>query len=54
MTKKLTNDLQSSDAPAAEETRVQTKSQAAEQAKSFIAGGFGGASAVLVGSSSCF
>ncbi|KAF9056526.1 mitochondrial carrier domain-containing protein [Panaeolus papilionaceus] len=34
-----------SDAPAAEETRV----SAAESVKSFIAGGFGGVSAVLVG-----
>jgi len=35
----------SSEAPAAEETRV----SAVDQAKSFIAGGFGGVSAVLVG-----
>jgi hypothetical protein len=41
----------SGDAPAAEDTRTQQpKSQAMEQAKAFIAGGFGGASAVLVGS----
>ena len=36
---------QSSEAPAVEETRV----SAAEQVKSFVSGGFGGVSAVLVG-----
>lgn len=36
---------QSSDAPAAEESR----GSAVESAKSFIAGGFGGVAAVLVG-----
>lgn len=39
---------QSSKAPAAEESRV----SAAESVKSFIAGGFGGVCAVLVGTSS--
>jgi len=39
----------SSDAQVEGDTRVQPKSQAIEQAKAFIAGGFGGTSAVLVG-----
>ncbi|KAF7985326.1 hypothetical protein HWV62_6519 [Athelia sp. TMB] len=43
-----TDPLQS-DAPAAEETRLNPKNAAVEQAKSFISGGFGGVSAVLVG-----
>ena len=43
-------DLLQSDAPAAEETRLNPKNAAVEQAKSFISGGFGGVSAVLVGS----
>lgn len=43
--------MQSNEAPAAEETRLETKNVAMEQAKSFISGGFGGACAVLVGAS---
>jgi hypothetical protein len=40
---------QSSEAPAVEET----KNSAIDNAKSFIAGGFGGVSAVLVGEKVC-
>lgn len=45
----LTTARQSSEAPAVEET---TKNSAAENVKAFVAGGFGGASAVLVGENS--